>query len=333
MNKLSVDFDGDFSSPAPGSRCCFAALTAAAGDAGGRVPPGPGSIPSAGRCWERRCPRSFSITAGGTTRSHLHHPQGLDPAVLPAKGLLWLPPLSPPPCAVPSCPHPCPGSSARVTRRWMVPVTAPVRPRRGVTVIYDTICGSRGARQRPWPRCAAGCPGDTAIPRTLLGTMIARALGGTGAVPVGAVGNVSAASSSHGVVGAGAAIPLDKSKQITFLRQLKKGDKSSLPLHPQRPGFSAGCYVAEPTAAFPGVRDAPRCPRSPTASPAFSSAPSAEIPEGIETERVGKPQGAASSSAHPKNPPRLKHPHDAPARSRSRVLTRRCSAVGAFGSI
>ncbi|XP_074700050.1 uncharacterized protein LOC141931597 [Strix aluco] len=61
------------------------------------------------------------------------HPKGLDLPVPPAKGLLRMPP--------PRRPRSCPRSSARVTRRWMVPVIAPVLPRGGVTMIYGTICG------------------------------------------------------------------------------------------------------------------------------------------------------------------------------------------------
>jgi len=92
-----------------------------------------------------------------------------------------------------------PGSPARVTRRWMVPVIVPVLPRGGVTVIYGTICGG--------PRCEPGAGGH-AVPRGMSPARGPRRApfvpgvgsGGTGAVPLGAAGTVGAASSSHGVL-------------------------------------------------------------------------------------------------------------------------------------
>lgn len=77
-------------------------------------------------------------------------------------------------------------------------------------MIYGTVCGG------PW--CAPGA-GSRAAPRGARGTPPSRGPrqaplvpGVTGAVPTGAAGTVGSASSSHGLVGAGAKILLWQGK-------------------------------------------------------------------------------------------------------------------------
>lgn len=114
------------------------------------------------------CFQSFPTASQEQPSSHLHIPRALTPQCCWQRGCCGH--HCQPPCAVPSQPHFCPGSSAWVTRRWMVPVIAPVLPRGGVTVIYGTICGGLWCAPGEQPRRAVGRRGDTAILGTLPGT-------------------------------------------------------------------------------------------------------------------------------------------------------------------
>lgn len=77
-------------------------------------------------------------------------------------------------------------------------------------MIYGTICSgpqcTLGANRHAVPRGGRGMPPSPGPRRAHLSPGLGA--GGTGAVPAGAAGTRGAASSSHGVVGAGAEIPL-----------------------------------------------------------------------------------------------------------------------------